>query len=121
MRKHEEEKACTLARQELDPPPWQHAGTSCILHHLIFGQIPVLPQPPYSPDIAPADFYLFPKLKFSLKGHRFDSIEDIQANKERVLNTLKKENFQECFQKWKHCWNRCVQSQGDYFEGDPSQ
>lgn len=84
-------------------------------------QIPVLPQPPYSPDIAPADFYLFPKLKFSLKGHRFDSIEDIQANTEKVLNTLKKEHFQECFQKWKHRWNRCVQSEGDYFEGDPSQ
>lgn len=78
-------------------------------------KIPVLPQPPYSPDIAPADFYLFPKLKFSLKGHRFDTIEDIQANTERVLNTLKKENFQECFQKWKHRWSRCVQSQGNYF------
>ena len=76
---------------------------------------------PYSPDIAPADFYLFPKLKFSLKGHWLDSIEDIHANTEKVLNTLKKENFQECFQKWKHCWSRCVQSQGDYFEGDPSQ
>ena len=83
-----------------------------IIEFLAKFQIPVLPQPPYSPDIAPADFYLFPKLKFSLKGHRFASIEDIQANTERVLNILKKEIFQECFQKWKHRWSRCVQSQG---------
>ena len=104
----------------------QHANAAAyhafsIIEFLAKFQIPVLPQPPYSPDIAPADFYQFQKLKFSLKGHRFDGIEDIQANTERALNTLKKENFQECFQKWKHRWSRCVQSQEDNFEGDPSQ
>ena len=87
-----------------------------IIEFLTKFQMPVLPQPPYSPHIAPADLCVYPKLKFSLKGHRFDSIEDIQANTERVLTTLKKENFQ----KWKLRWSRCVQSQGDYFEGDPS-
>ena len=92
-----------------------------IMEFLTKFNIPVLPQPPYSPDIAPADFYLFPKLKFSLKGKRFDSIEDIQANTASVLNTLEKKKFQECFQKWKHRWSRCVQSEGDYFEGDASQ
>ena len=94
---------------------------SSIIEFLAIFQIAVLPQPPHSSDVAPADFYLFPKLKFSLKGYRYDSIEDIQANMERVLNTLRKENFQECFQKWKHRWSRCVQTQGDYFEEDPSQ
>ena len=37
----------------------------------------VLPQPPYSPDFAPADFFLFPKLKSTLKGRRFESVEAI--------------------------------------------
>ena len=41
-------------------------------------KIPVLPQPPYSPDLAPCNFYLFPKLKLKLKGHRFGTIEQIQ-------------------------------------------
>ena len=92
-----------------------------IIEFLAKFQIPVLPQSPDSLDIVPANFYLFPKLKFSLKGHRFDSIKDIQANTETVLNTLKKENFQDSFQKWKHRWSRCVQSRGDYLEGDISQ
>lgn len=69
------------------------------------------PITPYSSDLAPADFYLFPKLKISLKGMRFDSIENIQANPENVLNTLKKENFHQCFQKWKRRCNHCVQSE----------
>jgi transposase len=35
----------------------------------------VVPQPPYSPDLAPADFFLFPKLKSTLKGRRFQTVE----------------------------------------------
>ena len=97
-----------------DNAPAYHAFS--IIEFLAKFQIPVLSQPPYTPDIAPADFYQFQKLKFSLQGHRFDSIEDIQANTERALNTLKKKKFQECFEKWKHRWSRCVQSQGDNFE-----
>ena len=115
-RKDAEEKACIVERREFvvhhDNAPAHRAFS--IVEFLTKFKIPVLPQPPYSPDIAPANFYLFSKLKFSL-------IEDIQANPESVLNTLQEKNFQECFQKWKHHWSWCVQSEGDYFEGDASQ
>jgi len=40
--------------------------------------IPVLPHPPYSPDLAPCDFYLFCKLKLKLKGYHFGTMENIQ-------------------------------------------
>jgi len=40
----------------------------------------VVPQPPYSPDLAPADFFLFPKLKSTLKGRQFQTIEEIKEN-----------------------------------------
>jgi transposase len=40
----------------------------------------VVPQLPYSPDLAPADFYVFLKLKPSLKGRRFQTIEEIEKN-----------------------------------------
>jgi transposase len=42
----------------------------------------VIPHPPYSPDLAPFDFFLFPKMKLTLKGRRFETIEEIQAESE---------------------------------------
>ena len=46
----------------------------------------IMPQPPYSPDLAPADFFLFPKLKTPMKGKRFATIEEI---KEKSKSTPK--------------------------------
>jgi hypothetical protein len=39
----------------------------------------VIPHPPYSPDLARYDFFLFPKMELKLQGHRFNAIEEIQA------------------------------------------
>jgi transposase len=50
----------------------------------------VVPQPPYSPDLAPANFFLFPKLKFTLKGRRFESIEEIEENSLTELSAIRK-------------------------------
>jgi len=58
----------------------------------------VIPHPPYSPDLAPCDFFLFPKMKSKLKGCWFDTIE-IQAESQRVLDTLMEKDLQEVFQK----------------------
>jgi len=78
----------------------------------------VVPNPPYSPDLAPSDFFLFPKLKMKLKGWRFHMLEEIQAESQAVLNTLRENDFQECFKNWQHGWDRCQASDGDHFEGD---
>jgi len=73
-----------------------------------------VPHPPYSPDLAPADFSFFP----NLKGRRFQIIEDIQDNAIRELSAITESAFQEAFQQWKKRWERCTASRGDYFEGD---
>ena len=52
--------------------------------------IPILPHPPYSPDLAPCDFYLFPKLKSNLKGHHFRTMENIQKIVTNELHTYGK-------------------------------
>ena len=52
--------------------------------------IPSLPQPPHSPDLAPCDFFLFPQLKKTMKGRRFNYVEDIQANATIQLGLLQK-------------------------------
>ncbi|PNF20111.1 hypothetical protein B7P43_G04786 [Cryptotermes secundus] len=75
-------------------------------------------QAPYSPDMANCDFWLFPKLKTQLKGRRFDSRKDIKQNATAQLHAIPKEAFQNCFQRWKNHWAKCVESQGAYFEGD---
>jgi len=53
-----------------------------------------------------------------LKGRRFDTIEEIQAETPKVLNTLTEKDFQEGFEKWRRRWDRCLHAGGNYFEGD---
>jgi len=64
-------------------------------------QTSVVPHPPYSPDLAPVDFFLFPKLKATLKGRRFQIIQVIQENATRELRAITESAFQEAFQQWK--------------------
>ena len=59
-----------------------------IRSYLAKHQTSVVPHPPYSPDLAPADFFLFPKLKITLKGSRFQTTEEIQENEIRELRTI---------------------------------
>ena len=80
--------------------------------------ITVCPHPPYSPYLAPRDFWLFPKVKMTMKGKRFESIQDIEAATTAQLKTLTKEDFQNYFRKLQELWDKCVRSDGEYYEGD---
>ena len=86
-----------------------------IRSYLAIHQISVVPHPPY---LAPADFLLFPKLKTTLKGRRFQTIEEIKEYAIREPRAITENVFQEAFQQWKKRWERCIASTGDYFEGD---
>jgi hypothetical protein len=57
-------------------------------------------------------------MKLKLKGRRFDTIEEIQAESKRVLDTLIENDFQEALQKWRRRWDRGLHAGGNYFEGD---
>ena len=81
-------------------------------------QTPVLQQAPYSPDMAPCDFWLFHKIKRPLKGTRFQTREDIMAASTAELNSIPKEAFSACSHQWRNRWEKSVDSQGNYFEGD---
>ena len=80
--------------------------------------IPMLDHPPYSPDLAPCDFYLFPKVKSALKRTRFESVEAVKEKVARVLKELREEDFQHCFEQWKILMERCRDRGGVYIEGD---
>jgi len=75
-----------------------------ICSYLAKRQTSVVPHSPYSPDIAPADFFLFPKLKPNLKERRFQTIEEIQENTIRELRAITESAFQKAFQQWKKRW-----------------
>jgi len=72
--------------------------------------------PPYLPDLAVADYLLFPKLKFSLKGWHFQTVEEIQCAATRGLNNISKTAFLEGMMKLKVHTNKCINQGGMYFE-----
>ena len=74
-------------------------------------QITVLEHPTYSPDLAPTDFFLFPKIKV-LKGRHFDDIDDIRSNTTGALRAIPQNQFQNYFEGWTRRWYRCIASQG---------
>jgi hypothetical protein len=106
------------------------ANNSWILHHnnapahmalsvrefLATEQGTVLEHPAYSPDPAPSDFFLFPKIKEILKERLFDDVDDIRTS--AALKAIPQNQFQKCFEGWTWRWHRCIASQGEYFEGD---
>jgi hypothetical protein len=64
---------------------------SCVAPHLQLSgkkKTSFVPHPPYSLDLAPADFFLFPKLKTTLKGCRFQTVEEIQKIAKRELRAI---------------------------------
>ena len=75
--------------------------------------IKTAPQPPYSRDLAPCDFWLFPKLK----GYRYETIEEMKEAVTKVIDTLTQEDFHGAFQKLLGRY-KCITAGGDYFEGD---
>ena len=68
---------------------------------------------PYSPDLAPCDFCLFPKLR----GCRYETIEEMKEAVTKVIDTLTQEDFHGAFQKLLE-WYKCIAAGGDYFEDD---
>ena len=66
----------------------------------------VVRQVPYSHDMAPCDFWLFPHLEKQLKGTRFESRDEIIRNTTAKLYSIRKEAFQKCFKQWRNRWEK---------------
>jgi hypothetical protein len=69
-------------------------------HSFVTNNNMVIPYPPYSLDLVPCDFALFPKLKMKLKGRRFETVPDIQGESQVVLNSVKENDFHSAFEAW---------------------
>lgn len=73
---------------------------------------------PYSPDMAPCDFYLFGKLHLAMKGKRYADVEAIQKAATAILDAVPKEDLKKSFEMLLDRANRCIESEGDYFENN---
>ena len=75
--------------------------------------IKTVSHPSYSPDLAPGDFWLFPKLR----GCRYETIEEMKEAVMKVIDMLTQKDFHGAFQKLLEQYNKCIATGGDYCEG----
>ena len=76
--------------------------------------IKTVSHPPYSPDVAPCDIWLIPKLR----GCRYETIEEMKEAMTKVIDMLTQEGLDVGFQKLLERYNKCIAAGGNYFEED---
>ena len=76
--------------------------------------IKTVPHRPYSPDLAPCNFCLFPKFR----SCRYETVEEMKEAVMKIIDTLTQEYFHGAFQKLLERYNKCIAAGGDYLEGD---
>jgi histone-lysine N-methyltransferase SETMAR len=74
------------------------------------------PQAPFSPDLAPSDFYLFGKLKTALMGSEFEDEQGLLGGVMAVLNGITSDELESVFEGWVRRLDACVERGGDYVE-----
>ena len=76
----------------------------------------VLPHSPYSPDLAPSDFYFFPHIKKDFKGTHFTSDDEVKQAVTSWIKQRTPEFFINGMYKLVLRWGKCIERQGDYVE-----
>ncbi len=79
------------------------------------------PHPQCSPDLSPCDYWAFPLLKSKLRGHRFQSLEDVKTTVQRTMRDIPLTEYQNCFDKLLVRYRKCLVAGGEYFEGQGSR
>ncbi len=77
--------------------------------------VQVIRHPPYSPDLAPADFFLFGRVKEKLTGLTLDQ-NTIKKTWEGVTRSIASDEFATAFRRWYERCQKCVEIGGDYVE-----
>ena len=104
---------------------WHFPQENALVHssilvtdYLTIMGIKTVPHPPYSPDLSPCDFWLFPKLKEKLRGYRYETIEEMKEAVTKVIDTFTQEHFHGAFQKLLERNNKCIAAGRENFEED---
>ena len=73
----------------------------------------VLNNPPYSPDLSPYDFFLFPRLKKMLSGNKYTSRSSLGSAIYQCLQQIPKEDYLSAFRDWVKRLQKCVSVKGN--------
>lgn len=76
----------------------------------------LLEHPPYSPDLAPSDYFLFRNLKQFLRGKRFSSNEEAIATVQQYFESLPETYYRDGIKLLEKHWNKCIVAEGDYID-----
>ena len=88
-----------------------------MIYFLESEKVTFLPYPPYSPKLAPGDYFLFPNLKYHLSGRSYNSRNALGSAVYQCPMDAPIEEYEKCFQKWIDRLKRSVLAGGEYFEG----
>ena len=80
-------------------------------------KVKVLNHPPYSPDLSPCDFFLFPRLQKMLSGNKYTSRSSLGSAIYQCLQQIPKEDYLSAFRDWIKKLQKCVSVKEEYFEG----
>lgn len=78
--------------------------------------VALMTHPPYSPDLAPCDFFLFPKIKGLMRGLNFTDANEAVVVLNKYENDVPSNEWASCFQKWFERMKKCLKLKGEYFE-----
>jgi histone-lysine N-methyltransferase SETMAR len=87
-----------------------------IITFLTNNAIETVPHPPYSPDLAPCDFYLFSHLKSDIRGQRFSTDNELNTAVQGSLQRMSNKSLHHVFLNWTERWTHCIDAKGEYFE-----
>ena len=73
-----------------------------------------LPHPPYSPDLAPSDFFLFGYLKNLIEGKEFETPDQLFQEVSKILRSISKGILSDAYDEWMDRLNRCIELDGEY-------
>jgi len=76
----------------------------------------LIPHPPYSPDLIPRDFFLFPNLKTWFDGKKFSSNEEVFVAVNEYFADFETAYFSDGIKKLETRWTKCIALDGDYVE-----
>jgi [histone H3]-lysine36 N-dimethyltransferase SETMAR len=76
----------------------------------------ILPHPPYSPDLSPCDFFLFPKMKNSIRGRHFTSTDEIKNHFRHWFSAQEETFYSDGIRALQHRYEKCVLLHGSYIK-----